>query len=500
MPVREVSLVALMVLVPGLGRAAEVSVSTSAELRAAASAAHPGDTLRLGAGEYRIDRKLSCNASGTAEAPIRVVGADGGASRVVFHDASGIVEGFHVFGGHWSFENLTIEGDCSTDSRCEHAFHIAGDADGTRIVGNVVSGFNAHIKANGEGDPRLFPDDVLVEGNELFNPAARQTSNPVTPVDVVGGRRWVVRANYVHDFEKGQGNRISYGMFLKGNGVDGVFERNLVVCEQLHSGGIRLGLSFGGGGTGPDSICEDGTCNPEHRRGIMRNNIIAHCPSDVYVNECEECTIEHNTLYDCTGIDVRFSTSSATVRRNVLSGRVRSRDSATVMDVDNLAVSVSELDALFTDPAGLDFSLAGATASIVDPDVSDSVSEDFCAVARDSQPDWGALEYGGAICDTRRPVVVTTPVDGGTTDAGVDGGTEIDGGPAVDMGMTLDAGADAGVSDVGGTVVDAGAQPEEPPAEDDGCRCAAFASTSGSWSVLLGLAGLLGLGRARTRR
>lgn len=54
----------------------------------------------------------------------------------------------------------------------------------------------------------------------------------------------VVEANRISDFEKGGGDTISYAAFLKGNSKDGVFERNLVVCSEHFSGGVRVGLSF----------------------------------------------------------------------------------------------------------------------------------------------------------------------------------------------------------------------------------------------------------------
>jgi hypothetical protein len=292
--------------------AAEVPVSNAAELQAAIANAAPGDEIILAPGEYPLSSKLSCAADGTAEQPI-IVRAETLGEAVIQFDT---LEGFHVQGEHWQIHHLEIEGVCADDSDCEHAFHITGDAEHTWIHHNRAHGFNAHIKANGTdtgpNGERVWPDDVVVEYNEFFNETVRNTSNPVTPIDVVGGRRWIVRGNYIHDFAKGQGNAISYAAFLKGNSRDGVFERNLVVCEQLHSGQVRLGLSFGGGGSSPDSICEDGSCNPEHQNGIMRNNIIAKCPADVgiYVNEGANSLIYNNTLYDTTGIDMRFATTT----------------------------------------------------------------------------------------------------------------------------------------------------------------------------------------------
>src|SRR3546814_6804426 len=49
-----------------------------------------------------------------------------------------LLEGFRVLAPFWIFENLVIEGTCETDHRCEHAFHIVGDAAGTVIQNNWV--------------------------------------------------------------------------------------------------------------------------------------------------------------------------------------------------------------------------------------------------------------------------------------------------------------------------------------------------------------------------
>jgi hypothetical protein len=61
--------------------------------------------------------------------------------------------------------------------------------------------FNAMIKGNGEGNPYVFPDDVVIEGTELYNSTLRITGNPV----------------FIHDHGKEGGDGISYAAFLKGN-------------------------------------------------------------------------------------------------------------------------------------------------------------------------------------------------------------------------------------------------------------------------------------------
>lgn len=385
-----------------------VPVSDAAALTAAIAAARPGDTILLGPGDYLLRHKLNLVAAGRPDAPITLRGQTLGQARLLFSDATGVVEGLHVQAPDWVLENLDIEGRCAADDNCEHALHIVGQADRTVLRGSRLHGFNAQIKGNGMDLGGAagweWPDDVLIERTEFFNPAPRSTGNPVTPIDVVGGRRWILRGNFIHDHAKGGGDGISYAAFLKGNSRDGLFERNLVVCELLHRGRTRLGLSFGGGGSGPDRICEDGTCTPEHRGGIMRNNLILHCPADVgiYLNEAADSQVLHNTLYDTNGIDVRFAASSVTLIGNLLPGRIRDRDGGkSVRDLNRENVTAAQWAAWFVDAGDLDFRLK-AGAEITDGGRAlPPLPDDYCGAARaDGRPDLGAMELGLG-CDTR---------------------------------------------------------------------------------------------------
>lgn len=382
----------LLALIPPLF-AAELRVAEVDALREAVAAAAPGDVLVLEAGTYTLDSTLTLSAAGEAAAPITLRGE--GATL-----ASNTVEALKVTGPHWHIEDLDFVGVCADDSDCEHALHIVGAADGAQVRGCTLVDFNAQIKGNGEAIDGVYawPDDVVIEGNDLHDTRPRQTANPVTKIDVVGGQRWRVEANRIADFEKGGGDTVSYAAFLKGNSKDGVFERNLVVCSEAFTGGVRVGLSLGGGGTSPDSICEDGTCTPEHQRGTLRNNLIAHCDDvGIYLNEGQDSQILHNTIYDTAGIDVRFPASSATLSGNVLDGVIRERDGG----VATLETNWESLDftGVFADPDGLDFTL------VQDPGLVDAGStaldDDFCGASRDAAPDGGAIEYRSAApCDT----------------------------------------------------------------------------------------------------
>ncbi len=380
-----------------------VPVADATALRNAINAAVPGHEIVLAPGTYNIVGNLLCDTAATPGAPI-VVRAATPRTALIRFDA---LEGFKVSEPYWRFEGLDIEGVCAVDSNCEHAFHIFGAADFTVIRDNRVRDFNAQIKSNGDtvGPAFVFPDDVLIERNSFFDTRARNTSLPVTKIDVVGGRRWIVRANSIYDFEKGGGNTVSYAAFLKGNSRDGIFERNLVICERQFSGGVRLGLSFGGGGTSPGSICEDASCTPEHQNGIMRNNVIVNCPADVgiYLNAAANSRIQHNTLYNTTGIDVRYATSVADLRNNLMDGQIRNRDGGTHTSAGNLTqVPLASFTAWFQAPALANFRLLDGSAIVNLGVAAPLVTEDFCANLRnDGLLDIGAVEYDGdGICDT----------------------------------------------------------------------------------------------------
>ena len=375
-----------------------IRVTTSAELISAINSAQPGHVITLAPGTYTVSQNLLADTAGTSPAPITVRAPVLGQALIRF-DA---VEGFKVSAPYWVFENLLIRGVCASDPTCEHAFHLFDDAEFTVIRNNDVRDFNAHIKSNQQGGN--FPDDVLVEGNVFRNSRVRATSNPVTPIDIVGGRRWIIRGNLIADHAKGQGNEISYAAFLKGNSKSGVFERNLVVCELNHTAGIRLGLSFGGGGSGPPSICEDGTCTPEHEDGIMRNNLIVNCPDDVgvYVNEGLNVDIHNNTLFNTTGIDIRFTASVANLRNNIVDGPIRERDSGTaILGTNLLNQSLAQMRTYFTDPDNADFALESGASIVNQGETLALVVDDYCANLRDDgNHDLGAIEYDGAVCPT----------------------------------------------------------------------------------------------------
>jgi len=331
------------------------------------------------------------------------VRADGlGEARLEFS----MLEGFHVMAPYWTFENLTITGTCEKDSDCEHAFHVVGKARGFVLRNSIIRDFNAHIKVNGvNGD---YPDNGLIEHNSFYNQHPRNTVNPVNLLNINSVDNWRVRSNLLADFVKSSGDKLSYGAFMKGNGRKGIFENNLVICEMnlTYSRKTQVALSFGGGGTGT-AFCRDQSCETEHSEGIIKNNIILNCPTDVaiYLNKAAETRIYHNALINTLGIDARFRSTSALIANNIIAGRIKDRDGAITIRQNNLIDMDCVLpgghwpfncvfDELYRGAYTGDFTLQKGSMLLGQGITLDKKMADFCDnAANPQQLDLGPIQY-----------------------------------------------------------------------------------------------------------
>lgn len=474
-----------------------MDVTTVAELQAAISNAKAGDDIVLVDGTYRIvANKVSCAANGSPQAPIRVRSKNPLGAKIELDS----LEGFAVTGASWHFEGLDIRGVCASDAACEHAFHVMGGATGFVLRSSRVHDFNAQLKVNASqsGGTWLMPHDGLVEYTELFDSHARDVSAPVTKLNIDTGDRWVVRGNFIHDFHRKDGAP-TYGAFMKSGGKQGLYERNLVLCTKDDATlGTHIGLSFGGGGTGP-AFCApnfdpNGTCDVEHEGGTMRNNVVARC-SDVgiYLNRAKDSRILHNTLIATTGIDFRFPTTSGEARGNVLTGAIRNRETATGTFDGNLTdVSQATFEGLYTAPLVGDLRKKGDLSALLGKaSPVTGVTDDYCARTRTQPFDLGALQHSLGDCVTTTPPVGTSPGDTpppGTSSGGT-GGT---------------GGSDGGASSSGGTVPTAG--PTGDDTADGGCsatgprRGPASAASAAILALALALTVGARSGRRRTSR
>ena len=384
------------------GHGRSIQVDSAVEFRKALRNAKPGDIITLAKGVYRFDSKsISIGKKGSIDKPIRVRADRLGDVTIQLNT----IEGFYVNQPYWEFENLKIDGVCKSDSRCEHAFHVVGNGHHFVLKNSIVTDFNAAIKVNGTKvkGRRVYPDFGRIEFNNIYNHSVRDTSNAVTPIDVVAANNWIVRKNVIADFVKGKGNTISYGGFFKGAGTDNMFEQNLVACRyklNRHSG-VQVGLSFGGGGSSQAS-CRGGSCKAEHYRGTIRNNIIVNCNDvAVYINKSPETEIYNNTLINTLGIDIRYSQSSAVIANNILTGRIKNRNGGSSEDYANFVFDINDLTDYFSALSKGDMSLVDGSEILLKgiPTIKDEF--DFCTTRKMAGAiDIGAIQYSanGGVC------------------------------------------------------------------------------------------------------
>ena len=403
-----------VLLVSGTAHAGVVSVSTPSELSAAIAAAQPGDEIVLTSGTY-VTGNITCSANATAAMPIVVRSQSPLGASIEFTGT----EGFRVTGAHWHFEDLDVRGTCADDPTCEHAFHVMGAAHGFVLRRSRVRDFNAQLKVNASmiGNAWVTPMGGLVEYSEVGDTRGRNTSNPVTKLNIDTGDDWIVRGNYLHDAYKLGGDGVSYAAFMKSGGKRGLFERNLVLCAKETTGGTRIGLSFGGGGTAPQfcapAFDANTPCSIEHDGGTLRNNIIASC-SDVgiYLNRARDTHVLSNTLVATTGVDFRFATTSGEAVGNLLASMIRTRDGATMNATGNRqGLAMTDFTGWYRAPLDGDFAIVGDVSSLVGqaPARSD-VLDDYCTAMRPAGAlTFGALEHSVMpLCDTTRPPMSTT--------------------------------------------------------------------------------------------
>lgn len=301
-------------------------VDSPQAIREALMQATPGTDIVVAPGLYPFETKLRLGQDGTALAPIALRAERPGTVWFAF----GQVEGVLVDKAHWRFENLDIRGVCPRHDDCEHAFHVVGRGHHVVIRNNRIRDFNAAIKVNGwDGD---WPDHGLLAQNTLVNSGPRQTDKPVVMFDLVGASHWRIQDNHVAGFVKAHGNQVSYGLFAKGASEDARFERNLVVCTPsgISQPGVRVGISFGGGGTDPGACRSERCAAHEHRGGLAANNIVAHC-NDVGLdaNRAQDIQLLHNTLVNTAGIGARNG-SGVRLRANLSDAGVWVRDGSRV--------------------------------------------------------------------------------------------------------------------------------------------------------------------------
>lgn len=328
----------IMMLAATAANAREIGVDSAQDIRSAIASARPGDTIIIKPGEYDMGSPIRIENSGQPDKPI-TLRADGDRGYAKLSITGNGSVGFRIQGSCWLFEGVHFEGNAKT----KDLIQVTGEngTENLKFVNCKMSKCSEFlIKASRSRESGA--GNVILEHCEWFDSGH-------TALDLVSGDGWVVRNNYVHDYGKDGG--VSYGIFLKGGGKNGLIEGNIVDGK---SGKTTVGISFGGGSTGEQwmPLASGGKIAPEHTGGICRNNIVINTRDVAYHSfRAAKCLFANNLAINCgAGYQMQESyPPDPAVINNVLSGRIRG---------GNEQNNLTSIDASwFVDPGQQDFRL-----------------------------------------------------------------------------------------------------------------------------------------------
>ena len=389
-----------------------VAVCSEAEILAAIANASPGDVITVCPGSFDFNERIRVQNDGQASGRI-FLRADTLGS-VIFNLSH--IENFKISGKFWIFENLEIQGACTSGSGCEHAFHIVGDADDLIFRNNEIVNFASHIKLNGEvvgnATAKSFPDRTMFLNNFWHNTRYVQNNAPHNILNLDGGKDHVVRGNIFADYNTPASlPKSASAVYPKASTLRILIEQNLIVCEKVRTDGeTARGIELGDGA--PPSICDGdvdqdgaGDCseNGQNQEGIIRNNIIMNCnnggsASGIMVGSDRASNIYHNTVINTGQRNAAFYVGHADHdtywRYNILEkGFNTNYANRALNESDNIQPSASERDSLFSAPNSGDLSLDQGNALIEQVPADAEVAYDFCGYPRGETADLGAIEY-----------------------------------------------------------------------------------------------------------
>lgn len=389
-----------------------VPVDSETDILAAIAAASPGDVITIEPGEYDFNQLIRVTADGTAAERIFLRAETLGDVTLNLRH----IENFKIYGKYWIFENLVVRGACTSNTSCEHAFHIVGDADDLIFRTNEVVDFASHVKLNGEvvdsGPAKAFPDRIMFIENLWYNTKYVANNAPHNVLNLDGGKSHVVRGNIFGDYGAPASlPKSASAVYPKASTLGMLVEQNLIVCEKnLGDGETVRGIQLGDGA--PASICDGdddqdgiGDCieNGQNQEALIRNNVILNCDNGgssagIMVSSDRESKILHNTVLS-TGkrsgaFYVGHPDHDTYWNSNLLeNGFNTDYAKRTLVESDNAIVDATTAASLFTNPRMGD--LASADSRPLSERVTTSADApwDFCGHPRGETADLGAIEY-----------------------------------------------------------------------------------------------------------
>ena len=305
-----------------------VTVRNTDDLIAAVRRAEPGTVILVEDGEYRLWSSLDF-----AKPDVVLAGKSGHRDRVVIR-GDGMTEKAIGVALSISASRVTIA-DLTVGNVGYHGIQIRGEngvahvvVHNVHIVDTGQQLLKGSLSANG-----LHAEDCVVACS-LFEYTRHAPSDYTNGVDVLGGRRWIVRDNrFLRIRGPAEGGwEAGPAILFWRESADTVVERNVV--EDSYRG-IALGLV--------EPVREGRTATYDHTGGTIRDNVVVNRNSwadeGIEVNAARDVSIERNRLLKHGlpwSISVRFPVTTATVVDNRANQPLALRDGARATERGNL--------------------------------------------------------------------------------------------------------------------------------------------------------------------
>ena len=315
-----------------------VKVDNVSELHQAVKQAKPHTKILIAKGEYLLSHSL---AVGVRHVELR--GATGRRADVVLK-GTGMSERKVGVAISVNVSDVTVA-DLTIRDVGFHGVQVRGEQ-GVKnaVLSNlhILDTGQQHVKGSSAFDGR-FSEDCIVQSS-LFEYSDHAPSGYANGVDVLGGKRWIVRGNIFRRIRgpRKDGWRCGPTILFWGVCYDTIVERNVLLdCYR----GIALGLA-------PKPFHRAPPARPyfDHVRGAIRNNVVWNLNSwaneGIEVNAGHDVRIEHNTVYVQGkipwSIGVRFPSCTALVRNNLSNQEIRLRDRAQALQAHNVTSAKAE--------------------------------------------------------------------------------------------------------------------------------------------------------------
>jgi parallel beta-helix repeat protein len=378
-------------LIASSAMAAEVVVSTEAQLRAAFQNATAGTTITLNSGTYNLTAPLSTQANGTATLPI-IVRARYSKQAIVV--TNGAAQAFSITHPYWRFQNMFVR---VSGAGSYYGFKMETNGAYARVTGNTIEltpGAEAGVKGAGSANGP-WPDFVHVGYNEIYF-TAPTTYYLAEGIDAVAVNGWWIYNNTIHHIYAGTSG-VGYGAFTKGNSSNTVMENNLFYD-------CFIPMSLGGGGTGSQWM-RNGDTTYEDRNGLIRNNVAMNSRDvGLYLYKSNGARVYNNTFYNsytscgtgCSSIDVRMTGATGDIRNNIIDKPINNREGGTHTSINNMQLPTPTTSTWFVNAAARNFRLVATAPAINRATALSTVPRDMYARTRRGIgviPDVGATEY-----------------------------------------------------------------------------------------------------------